>query len=178
MISQDAYISIIPFRPEYTDSVINLIIYIQQDEFDLPITAQDQPDLHDIPNYYQTGKGNFWIALHQQTVVGSIALLDIGHGKAALRKMFVHKAFRGSVYGTAKHLLMTLIDWAKTHQIEEIYLGTTAKFLAAHRFYKKNGFSEIAKSELPAQFSIMHVDTKFYRYVLSEVAKVEIDGRV
>jgi len=67
--------------------------------------------------------GDFWIALHQQTVVGSIALLDIGQGQTALRKMFVHKEFRGPVYGTAKLLLTTLLDWAKMHQINEIYLG-------------------------------------------------------
>jgi N-acetylglutamate synthase-like GNAT family acetyltransferase len=166
MASQDTHISIIPFIPEYTTSVINLIVAIQREEFGLTITAQDQPDLHDIPHFYQTGKGNFWIALHQQTVIGSIALLDIGAGQADLRKMFVHREFRGSVYGTAKLLLTTLLEWAKTHRISEIYLGTTAKFLAAHRFYEKNGFTEISQAELPEQFPVMSVDTRFYQYVL------------
>lgn len=167
MTSQNRPISIIPFIPEYTTSVINLIVSIQREEFGLNITAQDQPDLHEIPHFYQTGKGNFWIALHQQRVVGSIALLDIGAGQAALRKMFVHRDFRGPVYGTAQLLLTALLDWAKTHQIGQIYLGTTAKFLAAHRFYEKNGFTELAQADLPAQFPIMSVDTKFYQYVLS-----------
>jgi predicted N-acetyltransferase YhbS len=45
-------------------------------------------------------------------------------------------------------------------------LGTTAKFLAAHRFYEKNGFREIAQTELPASFPVMTVDTKFYRRAL------------
>ena len=167
MTSQDAHISIIPFVPEYTTAVINLIVSIQREEFGLAITAEDQPDLHDIRHFYQTGTGNFWIALHQQTVVGSIALLDIGAGQAALRKMFVQREFRGSVYGTAKFLLTALLEWAKSQQIGEIYLGTTAKFLAAHRFYEKNGFTEISQAELPAQFPIMSVDTKFYQYGLS-----------
>lgn len=166
MTSQDGPISIIPFTPEYTPSVITLIVSIQREEFGLAITAQDQPDLHDIPHFYQTGKGNFWIALHQQTVVGSIALLDIGSGQAALRKMFVQREFRGPVYGTAKLLLTTLLDWAKSQQIAQIYLGTTAKFLAAHRFYEKNGFTELAQADLPTQFPIMSVDTKFYQYTL------------
>ena len=167
MTSQDAHISIIPFIPKYTTTVINLIVSIQHEEFDLTITAEDQPDLHDIPHFYQRDNGNFWIALHQHTVVGSIALLDIGYGQAALRKMFVQQEFRGPVYGTAKHLLMTLLAWAKTHQIGEIYLGTTAKFLAVHRFYEKNGFTELSQSDLPTQFPLMNVDTKFYQYVLS-----------
>jgi N-acetylglutamate synthase-like GNAT family acetyltransferase len=166
MTSADAHISIIPFIPEYTTSVIKLIVAIQREEFGLAITAVDQPDLNDIPHFYQRGKGNFWIALHRQSVVGSIALLDIGAGQAALRKMFVQREFRGSVYGTAKLLLTTLLEWAKTHKIRKIFLGTTAKFLAAHRFYERNGFKEISQTELPKQFPIMSVDTKFYQYVL------------
>jgi GNAT superfamily N-acetyltransferase len=164
MPSQDAGISIVPFTPAYTASVISLIVSIQREEFGLAITSQDQPDLHDVPDFYQTGRGNFWIALYQGSVVGSIALLDIGHNQAALRKMFVQREFRGSTHGTARLLLTTLLDWAKAHQVSEIYLGTTAKFLAAHRFYEKNGFTEISKSQLPAQFPVMNVDTKFYRY--------------
>jgi GNAT superfamily N-acetyltransferase len=81
-----------------------------------------------------------------------------------MRKMFVQREFRGSTYGTARLLLTALLDWAKAHQVSEIYLGTTAKFLAAHRFYEKNGFTEISKSQLPAQFPVMNVDTRFYRY--------------
>lgn len=34
--------------------------------------------------------------------------------------------------------------------------------LAAHRFYEKNGFRELARSELPERFPVMAVDSKFY----------------
>ena len=47
--------------------------------------------------------------------------------------------------------------------MNEVYLGTTASFLAAHRFYAKNGFREISSSALPPGFPVMLVDTKFYR---------------
>jgi N-acetylglutamate synthase-like GNAT family acetyltransferase len=46
--------------------------------------------------------------------------------------------------------------------VREIFLGTTSAFLAAHRFYEKNGFGEIAKTELPAAFPVMAIDSKFY----------------
>ncbi len=94
-------------------------------------------------------------------------MLDIGHDQAALRKMFVQREFRGPTHGTARLLLAALLDWAKAQRIGEIYLGTTAKFLAAHRFYEKNGFTELSKSQLPVQFPIMNVDTKFYRYLVA-----------
>ena len=45
----------------------------------------------------------------------------------------------------------------------EIFLGTTAKFLAAHRFYEKNEFIEIMKSELPVALPTLSLYIKFYR---------------
>jgi len=50
----------------------------------------------------------------------------------------------------------------KAQGVKVVYLGTTAKFLAAHRFYEKNGFREILRAELPARFPVMAADTKFY----------------
>lgn len=44
-----------------------------------------------------------------------------------------------------------------------IYLGTTKKYLAAHRFYEKNAFRNIAKDGLPKTFSLVYVDTIFYQ---------------
>lgn len=41
-------------------------------------------------------------------------------------------------------------------------LGTTEAFVAAHRFYKRNGFAIIAKADLPPAFPLMPLDTRFY----------------
>jgi N-acetylglutamate synthase-like GNAT family acetyltransferase len=155
-----------PFCMNDEKQIIDLIVSIQQKEFNIPITADDQPDLRNIPNYYQKNRGNFWVALHNKDVVGTISLLDIGNGQSALRKMFVHQNYRGLKKGTALNLLKTLLDWATSKRLREIYLGTTPQFLAAHRFYEKNGFTEISKEDLPETFPVMEVDTKFYKYEL------------
>lgn len=151
------------YAEEYKEQIINLILDIQQNEFQIPITKEDQPDLSDIENFYQSGSGNFWIAVNQNCVVGTIALIDIGNGQGALRKMFVKSAYRGKIYNTAKFLLQTAIEWAKKHKMQEIYLGTTEKFLAAHRFYEKNQFIQLPKENLPKNFPVMKVDTRFYK---------------
>ncbi len=98
-------ITIQRFDKEFTDGVINLILPIQQQEFGIAITIDDQPDLLNIPSFYQVGKGNFWIALEGSNVVGTLALLDIGEGQAALRKMFVKKEYRGEKLAIAQKLL-------------------------------------------------------------------------
>jgi N-acetylglutamate synthase-like GNAT family acetyltransferase len=160
-------LEIVPFSEHHLSGVVDVILPIQQSEFSIPITLEAQPDLLDIPGYYQKGSGNLWVALDGSEVVGTIALLDIGNDQGALRKMFVKKRFRGSMRGVAPRLLRVLLDWCRLKEVREIYLGTTAKFLAAHRFYEKNGFSEIKQSELPAAFPVMTVDTKFYQYLLA-----------
>ncbi len=152
------------FQNKYQTQIVELITNIQQHEFNIDITVDQQPDLKNIPEFYQKGNGNFWIALDDNRAVGTIALLDIGHNEAALRKMFVHEDYRGKAKGVAKKLLGVLLAWAKERGIDRIYLGTTPAFFAAHRFYEKNGFVEIFQDELPKSFQIMAVDTKFYRY--------------
>ena len=152
------------YTDRYKQQVFDLIVPIQQEEFNIPITPADQPDLQQIPAFYQNNNGNFWLAINNGKVVGTISLLDIGNRQGALRKMFVHKDYRGKEHGTGQLLLNTLFSWAKAKEYAEIFLGTTAKFLAAHRFYEKNNFKEVAVAELPASFPRMEVDVKFYRY--------------
>jgi N-acetylglutamate synthase-like GNAT family acetyltransferase len=146
--------------------IINLILTIQKQEFEIDINLNNQPDLGHIETYYQNGKGNFWVAKINNSIVGTISLLDIGNSYGALRKMFVKKEYRGKEYGIGQALLNTLIHWAGEKQFKKIFLGTTEKFIAAQRFYEKNKFIEIDKNLLPPDFPVMKVDVKFYEYSL------------
>src|SRR3954453_20687955 len=138
-------IEISPFHPGHARKVIDLVLPIQQVEFGVPITLEMQPDLIDIPAFFRHGNGNFWVATDGEEVVGTIALLAIGDGRAALRKMFVRASHRGA--GVAKALLETLLAWCRQRGIREVYLGAAPQLLAAHRFYEKNGFRETERSE-------------------------------
>jgi N-acetylglutamate synthase-like GNAT family acetyltransferase len=155
------------FLETYQDEVADLILKIQREEFGIPITLSMQPDLMEIPRFYQAGAGNFWIAKSDHNVIGTIALLDIGNRRGALRKMFVAKEYRGKEFGVGQLLLDSLIDWARKKKITELLLGTTEKFIGAQRFYEKNGFTEVSKKDLPREFPIMNVDVKFYRFDVS-----------
>ncbi|WP_231037509.1 bifunctional helix-turn-helix transcriptional regulator/GNAT family N-acetyltransferase [Pectinatus frisingensis] len=147
----------------YRREIIDMILKIQRDEFKLPISIKDQPDLEDIDNFYQK-RGEFWVAINENEVIGSIGIIDIGNGNAVLRKMFVKEEYRGKDKGISAKLLTQLLKWAAQNNFCRIFLGTTLQFLAAHRFYEKNQFVEISKDELPNNFPIMEVDKKFYRY--------------
>ncbi|MEA1676323.1 GNAT family N-acetyltransferase [Nitrospirillum sp. BR 11163] len=151
-----------PYRPGDELGIADLIVPIQRQEFDIPITYAEQPDLRDIPGFYQQGAGEFWVAVDGDRVVGSISLKDIGQGAGALRKMFVAASHRGAPHRLATGLLTVLLAHARDQGLQAVYLGTTAKFLAAHRFYEKSGFSLITPDELPPSFPRMAVDTRFY----------------
>ena len=154
------------YSNEYQAQVLDLILHIQQQEYNIQITKEDQPDLFTIEEFYQTGNGNFWVAICHDKVVGTISLLDIGNRQIALRKMFVDKEYGGAKFKTASLLLNNAIKWAREKTIKEVYLGTTPQFLAAHRFYEKNGFTSIILKDLPENFPVMQVDKKFYKYLV------------
>jgi N-acetylglutamate synthase-like GNAT family acetyltransferase len=156
-------VQIVPYAEPHLAGIRDLIVPIQRIEFGFSITYEDQKDLHDIPGFYQRGGGEFWVALAGPEVVGSIALVDIGNGQGALRKMFVKEPYRGASHRLARQLLDRLLLHAAQHRIDEIFLGTTEKFRAAHRFYEKSGFALVAERELPDRFPRMNVDTRFYR---------------
>ena len=151
------------FRPDDAPGAAAVILPIQREEFGIAITLEQQPDLLDIAGFYQRGGGNFWVAECDGTIVGTIGLLDIGNRQGALRKMFVVPAHRGREQGVAQQLLDGLLRWAAARGIAQIFLGTTEKFLAAHRFYERNGFEQVAPEALPREFPVMAVDSKFYR---------------
>jgi N-acetylglutamate synthase-like GNAT family acetyltransferase len=163
----DPMIRIEAFSPAHTQGVIDLILPVQQQEFGLPISLADQPDLLSIPDFYQRGSGGFWVALEAEQVVGSIALIDIGEARGVIRKMFVAASHRGRARGVAQRLLEGLLAHAREAGLAELMLGTTERYLAAHRFYERNGFERIDEAALPADFPRMQVDSRFYRLTLT-----------
>ena len=151
-----------------TQGVVQLVLSIQREEFGIPITFEDQPDLQDIRQFFQFGHGDFWLALDPDTqaVVGTTGLLDIGDGMTVLRKMFVHPAYRGRPHRTAQQLMESVFAHCRQRGVRQILLGTIDKYHAAHRFYEKNGFSLVDEADLPATFPRMAVDNRFYAITL------------
>ena len=152
-----------PFQEQDQKNVANLIIGIQRDEFGIDINLNDQPDLSDIRQFYQSRRGNFWCAVNSyDEIVGTIALIDIEDRIGVIRKMFVRKDFRGTGTMVAKDLLDVLENWAQKKRFTRLYLGTVDKLRAAQKFYRKNDYTLIDPSLLPPNFPRMAVDNLFF----------------
>ena len=152
------------FEPGDQPAVVALVLPIQQDEFGVAITAEEQPDLIDIPNYFQASGGNFWVAEADGALVGTIGLKPFKPDAVALKKMFVERAWRGG--GLAAALLDVALDWARAAGVRDVYLGTTGGMAAAHRFYEKHGFRRIDQGRLPEDFILVPVDDTYFMRAL------------
>jgi len=155
-------VEVVRFVDGHLEQVRNLVLHIQQNEFSLPLSLENQDDLQNPIDFYRKGIGEFWVALSGKEVVGTIGLMDIGNRQVILRKMFVKQSFRGKATGIAQALLDTFIDHASGKGARQVYLGTTAQFLAAHRFYEKNGFVLVDEASLPNDFPHMAVHARRY----------------
>lgn len=151
------------------DSILNLILPIQQIEFNVAVTLEGQPDLLDIEtNYFKEG-GGFWGAFSGDELVGTIALIAIGHNAGAIRKMFVKKEFRGKQTGIAQQLFEILESYSRGSGIKDLYLGTIDVLKAAHRFYERNSFQRIEKNDLPYYFPTMMGENVYYQLHLKQL---------
>lgn len=151
-----------PLDNSYSEQAIDLILNIQQKEFNIPITVDDQPDLMEIESFYHQKGGNFWGAFINDELVGTIALVKFDERAGAIRKMFVKEKFRGKELNIAQILLEILIGFCRENGIDDIYLGTITILKAAQRFYERNHFIKIEKENLPALFPLMSADDIFY----------------
>lgn len=142
---------IITYSENYKDEIISLILGIQNDEAGINLSLQEQPDLLDISQSYQRNGGEFWIALNDGKVIGTIGLMKKEQRCAILKKFFVKKEFRSQKVGLA--LYNELLTFAKSLDIQHIILDTPSVALASHKFYQKAGFHRISIEELPVPYS-------------------------
>jgi len=136
---QNKMIKIIPYSEEYKEDVISLILNIWENEFDYK--GLDRPDMHNIPEFYQKDKdSNFWIALKNNQLIGTVGLIKISKNLANLKRMAVKQGFRKQ--GLGEKLLQTILKFAKEHNIKTIYAGLVPENTNAIKFYKKRRFKE------------------------------------
>ena len=153
---------IIKYQDIYKQQIIDLILHIQNSEAKINLTIEEQPDLLDVPLYYEKNGGAFWIAVEKDKVIGTIAFMNYGSGNAALKKFFVRSDWRNRKIGYA--LYEKLIAFLKDEKYKRVLLDTPSVATASHRFYEKAGFRKITKENLPFRYE--YPDRNSYLYLL------------
>jgi DNA-binding MarR family transcriptional regulator/N-acetylglutamate synthase-like GNAT family acetyltransferase len=143
--------------------IVNMVSDIQRNEFLIPITKEINLGILKAENeYYYHNSYNFWYAVNEEgKILGSIGLKKITNKYAEIKKFFVVREYRGK--GVAQKLMNALLKAASKHHFQQLILGTTDKFHAAHKFYEKYGFIQIKKKELPQEFETNPFDSLFFK---------------
>ncbi len=141
---------IIRFEEKYKADVISLILDIQNNEAKINLSIQEQPDLYDIEDAYINNGGDFWLAIDNGEIVGTIGLMKIDKDWGALKKFFVRADHRSKKVGLA--LYEALLDFAKDKGYRHIILDTPSVATKSHNFYERAGFKQIGKSDLEVEY--------------------------
>ena len=107
------------YSSQYTAKIIKLILDIQNNEAKIGLTLEEQPDLSDIERYYRKSGSEFWIALSDGKVVGTIGLIMRENECAVMKKFFVKREFRSQKIGLA--LYQELLQFAKAAGVLQSY---------------------------------------------------------
>ena len=103
----------------------------------------------------------YLLAFVETKLVGTISITRLEHNHSVLRKMFLHKNYRGQ--GIAELLLQNIVNWANKTNVTSIFLGTMTQFTAAQKFYERHEFKKIDKQFLPNDFPVNLMDSIFYK---------------
>jgi N-acetylglutamate synthase-like GNAT family acetyltransferase len=144
-------------------AVIDLVLRIQNDEYAVGLSLADQPDLAALPDSYAGGGGAFWVADVDGAVVGCIGLMALDARVGVLKKFFVEAGHRGVAAGVATGLFDALLLRATAQGFRTLILDTPSVATRSHTFYRKAGFRQIDKSELPVPYAYPDRNSLLFR---------------
>ena len=160
--SKDLNMQIETYCGKHDDEIVSMILDIQNNEAKIDLSLQEQPDLLNINMAYQQSGGEFWLALSDGKVIGSVGLMLKERNCAVMKKFFVKKEYRSQKIGLA--LYRELLEFAENAGVRHIILDTPSVACASHKFYENAGFRKINVLELP--ISYIYPDRESILYML------------
>ena len=150
-----------PYCGQYDNQIRALILGIQNNEANIDLSLEEQPDLLDIHRYHQKNGGEFWIALSDGAVIGTIGLMLRENHCAVMKKFFVDQRFRSRKIGLT--LYNKLLAHAAAAGVRHIILDTPGCAHRSHQFYETAGFYKINPIDLPVPYAYPDRNSVLYR---------------
>ena len=148
------------YKNKYKEEVIFLILDIQNNEAKISLSLEEQSDLNDIEHCYQAKGGEFWVALDEGKVIGTLGIMMRENHYAVMKKFFVKVEYRSKKVGL--ELYRQLIYFAKDAGVKHIILDTPSVAKASHKFYEKAGFYKTDVENLPVPYVYPDRDSILY----------------
>lgn len=117
----------------------NLIASVLQEyQLEFDVNQADQ-DLIDLDKSYGTNNGFFGVITDSNNrIIGTLALYNLGNKIAEIKKMYLHKDYRG--LGIGKQSMIYLIELAKKKRYDRLEIETASVLASAIKLYEKFGF--------------------------------------
>ncbi|GAB3690727.1 GNAT family N-acetyltransferase [Spirosoma flavus] len=138
-------ISIIPYDPAYQPDFKRLNVewishYFTVEKHDLE--QLDEPEKYILPN-----KGQIFFAKEGDTILGCVAIVNMGESGFELAKMAVSPEARGK--GIGKKLCVAAIDYAREIGVKTLWLESNRRLTPALTMYASVGFREVPSVPTP-----------------------------
>ena len=106
---------------------------------------EDLQDVMDMKEHYIKNGGNFWIAIDEDKIIGTIAF-ENRENIGILKRLYIKKEYQHKGIGTKLYNIFE--EYIKKTNIKTIYLACGRVLENAHKFYIKNGFKKIDNLEI------------------------------
>jgi GNAT superfamily N-acetyltransferase len=165
-------VQIVPYEPEHQEQVVALVLHVQNIEYGLGISLEEQPDLLAIEAEYVGTGGGFWVAISGDgQVVGTIGVqvkaAQNGAHWGIMKKFFVQLEHRGRALdggdSLSSRLYGALLAHAHSIGLRGILLDTPKAAERSHAFYQRVGFRPIAREDLPFDYSYPDRDSRLFQ---------------
>ena len=114
----------------------------------------------DNPEEIVLGCGGFiWLAKAGEEIVGTVGILNEGHGIFELIKMCVAESWRGK--GISKLLMETCLQKVKELGGEKLFLFSNHQLQTALKLYEKYGFKNVEVTDSPFVTADIKMELKF-----------------
>jgi N-acetylglutamate synthase-like GNAT family acetyltransferase len=149
-------LAIIRYHEEFKDS-FRVINYEWIEKY-FEVTELDKQAFENPEKAILDKGGYIYLALYDNTIIGSIALERISNKQFALTRMGVQASFQGMKVGQS--LMKTAIDKCKELELDSVILYTNQVLINALNLYFKNGFKFVALDYVPYKRATIKMELK------------------
>jgi len=153
------------------DSSIEIISYDEKYHADFKSLNLDYLDKYNLteshdmiildnPEEIVLGSGGFlWLAKAGEEIVGTVGILNEGHGIFELIKMCVAESWRGR--GISKLLMETCLQKVKELRGDKLFLFSNHQLQTALKLYTKYGFKNVEVTDSPFETADVKMELEF-----------------
>jgi len=112
-----------------------------QEFYDL---LEEEGELHDVDNYQQAyveNRGLFLVVMDDDKLIGTGGIKKLEDNIAELKRLWLLEEYHGQKIGY--QVFLRLLDYARAHGYEKVWLQTSQRQERAIRFYTQFGFYKI-----------------------------------